>query len=117
MECLGVSVSLTSGYQSESNGQVERVNQEVGRFLRFYCRDQPGEWSRYIPWADLAQNSLLHEHVTISMRFGLPAGPGTVASESDRGFCGGGVGAALQGELEGRPEIPQAGRWTAEEER
>jgi hypothetical protein len=34
MERLGVSVSLTSGYHPESNGQVERVNQEVGRFLR-----------------------------------------------------------------------------------
>ncbi|KAK6297381.1 hypothetical protein J4Q44_G00319640 [Coregonus suidteri] len=30
MERLGVSVSLTSGYHPESNGQVERVNQDVG---------------------------------------------------------------------------------------
>ena len=46
MERLGVSVSLTSGYHPESNGQVERVNQEVGRFLRSYCQDRPGEWAR-----------------------------------------------------------------------
>ena len=39
MERLGVSVSLTSGYHPESNGQVERVNQEVGMFLRSYCHD------------------------------------------------------------------------------
>jgi hypothetical protein len=53
---LGVSVSLTSGYHPESNGQVERVNQQVGRFLRSYCQDRPGEWARYIPWAEMAQN-------------------------------------------------------------
>jgi hypothetical protein len=49
MECLGVSVSLNSGCHPESNGQVERVNQEVRRFLRSYCQDRPGEWARYIP--------------------------------------------------------------------
>uniref|UniRef100_A0A674DKD0 Gypsy retrotransposon integrase-like protein 1 n=1 Tax=Salmo trutta TaxID=8032 RepID=A0A674DKD0_SALTR len=46
MERLGVSVSLTSGFHPESNGQVERVNQEVGRFLRTYCQDRPREWAR-----------------------------------------------------------------------
>ena len=33
MERLGVSVSLTSGFHPESNGQVERINQDVCRFL------------------------------------------------------------------------------------
>ena len=66
MERLGVSVSLTSGYHPESNGQVERVNQEVGRFLRSYCQDRPGEWARYVPWAELAQNSPCHSSTTMS---------------------------------------------------
>uniref|UniRef100_A0AAZ3PPC9 Integrase catalytic domain-containing protein n=1 Tax=Oncorhynchus tshawytscha TaxID=74940 RepID=A0AAZ3PPC9_ONCTS len=66
MERLGVSVSLTSGYHPESNGQVERVNQEVGRFLRSYCQDRPGEWARYIPWAEMAQNSLSHSSTNMS---------------------------------------------------
>ena len=43
MECLGVSISLTSGFHPESNRRVERVNQDVGRFLRSNCQDQPGE--------------------------------------------------------------------------
>ena len=29
MDCLGVSISLTSGFHPESNGQVERVNQDA----------------------------------------------------------------------------------------
>uniref|UniRef100_A0A8K9X5F7 Gypsy retrotransposon integrase-like protein 1 n=1 Tax=Oncorhynchus mykiss TaxID=8022 RepID=A0A8K9X5F7_ONCMY len=66
MERLGISVSLTSGYHPESNGQVERVNQEVGRFLRSYCQDRPGEWARYVPWAELAQNSLRHSSTKMS---------------------------------------------------
>ena len=56
MERLGVSSSLTSGFQSESNGQVERVIQHVGRFLRSYCQDRPGEWAAFVPWAEMSQN-------------------------------------------------------------
>jgi hypothetical protein len=58
MERLGFSVSLTSGFHPESDGQVERVNQDVGRFLLSYCQDLPGEWAAFIPWAEMAQNSL-----------------------------------------------------------
>ena len=60
MEHLGVSISLTSGFYPARNGQVERGNQDVGRFLRSYCKDRPGEWARYVPWAEVAQNSLCH---------------------------------------------------------
>uniref|UniRef100_A0A4W5RHC5 Integrase catalytic domain-containing protein n=1 Tax=Hucho hucho TaxID=62062 RepID=A0A4W5RHC5_9TELE len=66
MERLGVSVSLTSGFHPESNGQVERVNQDVGRFLRSYCQDRPVEWAAFIPWAEMAQNSLHHSSTNLS---------------------------------------------------
>ncbi|KAI2664190.1 Transposon Tf2-9 polyprotein [Labeo rohita] len=56
---LGVNVSLTSGYHPQANGQVERLNQELTRFLRSYCHDQQEDWSRYLFWAEYAQNSLL----------------------------------------------------------
>ncbi len=34
---LGVTVSLSSGYHPQSNGQMERKIQEVGCFLRTFC--------------------------------------------------------------------------------
>ncbi|KAL0177558.1 hypothetical protein M9458_026452, partial [Cirrhinus mrigala] len=55
---LGVNVSLTSGYHPETNGQVERLNQELTRFLRSYCQDHQGDWSRFLLWAEYAQNSI-----------------------------------------------------------
>ena len=57
---LGVAVSLTSGYSPQSNGQVERTNQELGRFLRSHCMDRQAEWAQFLPWAEYAQNSLRH---------------------------------------------------------
>ncbi|KAL0177063.1 hypothetical protein M9458_025957 [Cirrhinus mrigala] len=55
---LNINVSLTSGYHPESNGQAERLNQELTRFLRTYCHNNQQDWSRYLLWAEYAQNSL-----------------------------------------------------------
>ncbi len=56
---LNVNISLTSGYHPQLNGQTERLNQEVIRFLRSYCQRQQSDWSRYLLWAEYAQNSLM----------------------------------------------------------
>ncbi len=55
---LNINVSLTSGYHPQSNGQVERLNQEIIRFLRSYCHRNQNDWSRFLMWAEYAQNSL-----------------------------------------------------------
>ncbi|KAK3558462.1 hypothetical protein QTP86_018113 [Hemibagrus guttatus] len=57
---LGIGVSLSSGYHPQSNGQAERLNQEIGRFLRTYCSREQQRWSEFLPWAEYAQNSLIH---------------------------------------------------------
>ncbi len=53
---LNVNIRLTSGYHPESNGQTERLNQEVPRFLRSYYHRNQADWSRYLVWAEYAQN-------------------------------------------------------------
>ncbi|KAI2668506.1 Transposon Tf2-11 polyprotein [Labeo rohita] len=57
---LDINISLTSGYHPEANGQVERLNQEIGRYLRSYCSREQDKWSDFLPWAEYAQNSLTH---------------------------------------------------------
>ncbi|KAK3563812.1 hypothetical protein QTP86_000837, partial [Hemibagrus guttatus] len=57
---LGIGVSLSSGYHPQSNGKAERLNQEIGRFLRSYCSREQHRWSEFLPWAEYAQNSLIH---------------------------------------------------------
>ncbi len=49
----------TSGCHPESNGQVERLNQEIGCYLRSYCSKEQDKWSDFLPWAEYAQNSSL----------------------------------------------------------
>ena len=55
-----VTISHTSRYRQQSNGQVERINQELGWFLTSHCQDRQGEWARFLPWAEYAQNLLHH---------------------------------------------------------
>ncbi|KAK3505934.1 hypothetical protein QTP70_019263 [Hemibagrus guttatus] len=63
---LGIGVSLSSGYHPQSNGQAERLNQEIGRFLRSYCSREQHRWSEFLPWAEYAQNSLTHSSTGIT---------------------------------------------------
>lgn len=60
MEKLAVTVSLKSRYHPQANGQVERVNQKVRRFLGSLCAENQFDWARFLPWAESAQNSLRH---------------------------------------------------------
>lgn len=63
LRLLGVTVSLSSGYHPQTNGQTERKIQEISRFLRTYCHRHPESWSQFLPWAEYAQNSL-HQPTT-----------------------------------------------------
>lgn len=67
---LGVNISLTSGYHPQSNGQIERFNQELTSFLRSYCSQNQNDWSHYIMWAEYAQNSL-HKPSTGTFHFNV----------------------------------------------
>ncbi|KAL0146797.1 hypothetical protein M9458_057736 [Cirrhinus mrigala] len=55
---LGVTVSLSSGYHPQTNGQTERKIQEVGWFLRTFCHGHQNSWNQFLGWAEYAQNSL-----------------------------------------------------------
>lgn len=60
-QALNINVSLTFGYHPQSNGQIERLNQELTRFLRSYCSQHQNDWARYLMWAKYAQNSIRKE--------------------------------------------------------
>lgn len=55
---LGASVSLSSGFHPQSNGQTERANQLLETVLRCLASQNPSTWSQQLPWAEYSINSL-----------------------------------------------------------
>lgn len=58
-QSLGTTVSLSSGYHPQSNGQTERANQDLGAALRCVTARNPSTWSSFLPWVEYAHNSLV----------------------------------------------------------
>ncbi|KAI3365127.1 hypothetical protein L3Q82_010108, partial [Scortum barcoo] len=55
---LGATVSLSSGYHPESNGQTERMNQELETCLRCLVAQNQTTWSQHLTWIEYAHNTL-----------------------------------------------------------
>ncbi|XP_030281596.1 uncharacterized protein LOC115586588 [Sparus aurata] len=47
---LGATVSLSSGYHPQSNGQTERANQDLETALHCICARDPASWSTHLAW-------------------------------------------------------------------
>uniref|UniRef100_A0A3P9JP29 Integrase catalytic domain-containing protein n=1 Tax=Oryzias latipes TaxID=8090 RepID=A0A3P9JP29_ORYLA len=54
---LGATVSLSSGYHPQSNGQAERANQELETSLRCIAAQNTTDWAQYLVWVEYAHNS------------------------------------------------------------
>ncbi len=55
---LGATLSLSSGFHPQSNGQTERANQDLERMLRCLDSQNPSSWSQQLSWVEHAHNSL-----------------------------------------------------------
>ncbi|XDV37137.1 hypothetical protein PO909_006790 [Leuciscus waleckii] len=55
---LGATVSLSSGFHPQSNGQTERANQDLERVLRCLVPKNPSSWSQQLSMVEYAHNTL-----------------------------------------------------------
>ena len=54
---LGATVSLSSGFHPQSNGQAERMNQEMETVCALASHN-PSSWSKQLLWIEYAHNTL-----------------------------------------------------------
>ena len=55
---LGVTVSLSSGFHPQNNGQTKRANQELEAAFCCVVMNNPVSWSQYLPRMEYSHNSL-----------------------------------------------------------
>jgi len=66
---LEYDVALSTTYHPQTDGESERVNQELETYLRIFCQGQPTRWSDLLPMAEFSHNSATHS-VTKLCRYG-----------------------------------------------
>src|ERR1700722_14439502 len=57
---LGIALSTTTAYHPQSDGQTERVNQEVEQYLRVFVNEHQDDWDGLLPMAEFQYNN--HGH-------------------------------------------------------
>ena len=57
---LHYDLSLSTAYHPQSDGETERVNQEVEIYLRIFCGNNPTSWSKSISHAEFTHNHCPH---------------------------------------------------------
>jgi Integrase zinc binding domain/Chromo (CHRromatin Organisation MOdifier) domain/Integrase core domain len=66
---LGIQTKLSTAYHPETDGQTERVNQELERYLRWYVDYRQGDWSEFLATAEFAYNNKIHSATQASPFF------------------------------------------------
>ena len=57
---LQYNVALSTAYHPQTDGEMERVNQELETYLRLFTSNKPEEWLTLLPMAEFAHNSTTH---------------------------------------------------------
>jgi hypothetical protein len=57
---LGIKLSMSTAYHPQTDGETERVNQELETYLRLYCARHQDQWRSSLPMAEFTHNNRLH---------------------------------------------------------
>ena len=57
---LGIETRLFTAYHLETNGQIERTNQELKQYLRMYVNHRQNNWSEWLAIAEFAFNNKVY---------------------------------------------------------
>ena len=63
---LGIETKLSTAYLPETNGQMERTNQELEQYLRMYVNHRQNNWSEWLATAEFAFNNKVHTATKMS---------------------------------------------------
>lgn len=57
---LGITTSVSTAFHPQSDGQTERVNQEIEQFLRMFTNHRQDDWAEWLPIAEFSYNNRIH---------------------------------------------------------
>ena len=63
---LGIKTKLSTAFHPQTDGQTERMNQEVEQYLRFFIEHRQKDWPEWLAMAEFAINNKVHMATKIS---------------------------------------------------
>ena len=57
---LRIELAPSTAYHPQTNGQTERVNQEMEQFLRLFVNERQDDWDELLPLAEFSYNNHVH---------------------------------------------------------
>ena len=63
---LGIEMKLLMAFHLQIDGQIERMNQELEQYLRFFVDHRQKDWPEWLVLAEFAVNNKVHTATKIS---------------------------------------------------
>jgi len=63
---LGIESKLSTAFHPQTNGQTERVNQELEQYLRMFIDYRQEQWPDWLGMAEFAYNNKMHSSTKVS---------------------------------------------------
>ena len=64
---LGIKTKLSTTFHPQTDGQTERMNQEVEQYLRFFIEHRQKDWPEWLAMAKFAINNKVHTATKVSL--------------------------------------------------
>ncbi|CCM07132.1 uncharacterized protein FIBRA_09468 [Fibroporia radiculosa] len=64
---LGIKQNISSTFHPQTDGQSERVNQDLELYLWIFCNHQATDWTHHLPLAEFAHNNRYHDAIKTSL--------------------------------------------------
>ncbi|SJL18614.1 uncharacterized protein ARMOST_22211 [Armillaria ostoyae] len=57
---LNITANVSTAFHPQTDGQMERINQEVEKYLRIFISHQQDDWADWLPLAEFTHNNRAH---------------------------------------------------------
>jgi len=63
---LGIKTKLLTAFHPQTDGQTERMNQELEQYLQFFIKHRQKDWPEWLAMAEFAVNNKVHTATKVS---------------------------------------------------
>jgi len=66
-QMLGIDTKLSTAYYPQTDGQTERMNQDLEQYLRMFINHQQEQWPDWLATAEFAYNNKVQTSTKVSL--------------------------------------------------